>query len=55
MYHLANKKHNFFSFRLPDGSLMEITKVYPLDAVFDNLVSAVWIEMEIISAHCYGV
>ncbi|KAB1227874.1 Enoyl-[acyl-carrier-protein] reductase [NADH], chloroplastic [Morella rubra] len=22
---------------LPDGSLMEITKVYPLDAVFDNL------------------
>lgn len=24
-------------FRLPDGSLMEITKVYPLDAVFDNL------------------
>lgn len=23
-------------FRLPDGSLMEITKVYPLDAVFDN-------------------
>lgn len=23
--------------RLPDGSLMEITKVYPLDAVFDNL------------------
>jgi enoyl-[acyl-carrier protein] reductase I len=35
MYHLANKKH-FFSFRLPDGSLMEITKVYPLDAVFDN-------------------
>ncbi|XP_076916965.1 enoyl-[acyl-carrier-protein] reductase [NADH], chloroplastic-like [Bidens hawaiensis] len=21
---------------LPDGSLMEITKVYPLDAVFDN-------------------
>ncbi|KAI3685604.1 hypothetical protein L6452_34854 [Arctium lappa] len=22
--------------RLPDGSLMEITKVYPLDAVFDN-------------------
>lgn len=25
-----------YSFRLPDGSLMEITKVYPLDAVFDN-------------------
>lgn len=24
-------------FRLPDGSLMEITKIYPLDAVFDNL------------------
>lgn len=24
-------------FRLPDGSLMDITKVYPLDAVFDNL------------------
>lgn len=23
-------------FRLPDGSLMEITKVYPLDAVFDT-------------------
>lgn len=23
-------------FRLPDGSLMEITKVYPLDAVFDS-------------------
>lgn len=23
-------------FRLPDGSLMEIKKVYPLDAVFDN-------------------
>ena len=23
-------------FRLPDGSLMDITKVYPLDAVFDN-------------------
>ncbi|KAI5408743.1 hypothetical protein KIW84_054542, partial [Lathyrus oleraceus] len=22
---------------LPDGSLLEITKVYPLDAVFDNL------------------
>jgi hypothetical protein len=22
--------------RLPDGSLMEITKVYPLDAVFDS-------------------
>ncbi|BBH04345.1 NAD(P)-binding Rossmann-fold superfamily protein [Prunus dulcis] len=22
--------------RLPDGSLMEITKIYPLDAVFDN-------------------
>lgn len=22
---------------MPDGSLMEITKVYPLDAVFDNL------------------
>nr|AAB20118.1 NADH-enoyl ACP reductase [Brassica napus, Peptide Partial, 29 aa] [Brassica napus] len=21
---------------LPDGSLMEIKKVYPLDAVFDN-------------------
>jgi enoyl-[acyl-carrier protein] reductase I len=26
----------FLAFRLPDGSLMEITKVYPLDAVFDN-------------------
>lgn len=26
----------FDTFRLPDGSLMEITKVYPLDAVFDN-------------------
>ena len=24
-------------FSLPDGSLMEITKVYPLDAVFDTL------------------
>lgn len=24
-------------FRLLDGSLMEITKVYPLDAVFDYL------------------
>ncbi|XVE83734.1 hypothetical protein DITRI_Ditri16bG0110100 [Diplodiscus trichospermus] len=24
-------------FLLPDGFLMEITKVYPLDAVFDNL------------------
>lgn len=24
-------------FRLPDGSLMEITKVYPMDAVFDSL------------------
>ena len=23
-------------FRLPDGSLMEISKIYPLDAVFDN-------------------
>lgn len=23
-------------FRLPDGSLMKITKVYALDAVFDN-------------------
>lgn len=23
-------------FRLPDGSLMEIKKVYALDAVFDN-------------------
>ena len=23
--------------RLPDGSLMDITKVYPLDAVFDTL------------------
>lgn len=23
--------------RLPNGSLMEIAKVYPLDAVFDNL------------------
>lgn len=23
--------------RLPDGSLMEITKVYPLDAVYDTL------------------
>jgi len=22
--------------RLPDGSMMQITKVYPLDAVFDN-------------------
>lgn len=27
----------FDTFRLPDGSLMEITKVYPLDAVFDSL------------------
>ena len=27
---------DFDLFRLPDGSLMEITKVYPLDAVFDN-------------------
>lgn len=26
----------FGLFRLPDGSLMEIAKVYPLDAVFDN-------------------
>lgn len=25
-----------FWFRLPDGSLMEIAKVYPLDAVYDN-------------------
>lgn len=25
----------FFS-RLPDGSLMEITKVYPMDAVYDS-------------------
>lgn len=25
-----------FDFRLPDGSLMEITKVYPLDAVYDT-------------------
>lgn len=25
------------AFRLPDGSLMEITKVYALDAVFDTL------------------
>lgn len=24
-----------YCFRLPDGSLMEIAKVYPLDAVFD--------------------
>ena len=28
-------------FRLPDGSLIEITKVYPLDAVFDNPVDVV--------------
>lgn len=29
--------YKFLHFRLPDGSLMDITKVYPLDAVFDNL------------------
>lgn len=28
--------HGILYFRLPDGSLMEITKVYPLDAVFDS-------------------
>lgn len=27
---------SFSPCRLPDGSLMEITKVYPLDAVFDS-------------------
>lgn len=26
----------FLCYRLPDGSLMEIIKIYPLDAVFDN-------------------
>ncbi|KAM7485286.1 hypothetical protein LguiA_001295 [Lonicera macranthoides] len=26
-----------FDFRLPDGSLMEMTKVYPLDIVYDTL------------------
>lgn len=29
--------YDVLHFRLPDGSLMEITKVYPLDAVYDNL------------------
>lgn len=24
-------------FRLPDGTMMEITKVYPLDAIYDTL------------------
>lgn len=26
----------WLNYRLPDGSLMEITKVYPLDAVYDT-------------------
>lgn len=33
---IAFAKETFSFSRLPDGSLMEITKVYPLDAVFDN-------------------
>ena len=33
--YFANKEL-FSSFRLKDGSLMEIAKVYPLDAVYDN-------------------
>ncbi|KAI3766329.1 hypothetical protein L2E82_16383 [Cichorium intybus] len=31
---LFNNK--MLSFSLPDGSLMQITKVFPLDGVFDN-------------------
>lgn len=35
-FSLSVDDHGMCCFRLPDGSLMEITKVYPLDAVFDT-------------------
>lgn len=37
MQPFAVLRKKFCDERLPDGSLMEITKVYPLDAVFDTL------------------
>lgn len=33
---MALTTKRFCCFRLPDGSLMDITKVYPLDAVYDT-------------------
>ena len=42
----------FYTFRLPDGSLMEITKVYPLDAVFDSPDD---VPEEVLNSSSYGL